>query len=56
MKTQKAETGFAQIKNEILEDKNLSWKAKGIYAYMFSKPNDWDFSEARIARAGMGGV
>ncbi|WP_404453996.1 DnaD domain protein [Virgibacillus necropolis] len=26
-----------------LNDKNLSWKAKGILAFMLSKPDDWTF-------------
>lgn len=39
---------FTQVANEVLNDKNLSWKAKGLYAYLFSKPDDWDFSAHRI--------
>ena len=44
----KQETGFAQIKNEVLNDEELSLKAKGLFAYIYSKPNDWDFSAERI--------
>lgn len=40
---------FTQVANEVLNDKNLSLKAKGLYAYLFSKPDDWDFSGDRIA-------
>jgi hypothetical protein len=40
---------FTQIANEVLNDKNLSGKAKGIYAYLYSKPNGWDFAIDRIA-------
>ena len=47
-KLSKKDVGFAQIKNEVLSDKNLSWKAKGIFAYLYSKPDDWDFSMHRI--------
>ena len=46
---EKQETGFAQIANDLLNDKRLSWKAKGIYAYIYSKPDDWDFSAKRMA-------
>lgn len=34
----------------LLCDPNLSAKAKGIYAYLYSKPDDWDFSVERIVR------
>lgn len=40
----KRETGFAQISNELLCDEELSLKAKGLYSYMFSKPQDWNFT------------
>ncbi len=32
---------FAMINKRILENPNLSFKAKGILAYLLSKPNDW---------------
>ena len=35
---------FTQISNDILSDKDLSLKAKGLYAFLCSKPDDWDFS------------
>lgn len=36
------------VANEVLRDKNLSFKAKGMYAYLFSKPDEWDFSSNRM--------
>lgn len=36
------------VANEVLKDKNLSFKAKGLYAYLFSKPDTWDFSSNRM--------
>jgi len=35
---------FTQVSNELLNDKEISLKAKGIYAYMLSKPTDWNFT------------
>lgn len=35
--------GFTQVCNEVLTDKSLSLKAKGLYAYLFSKPDGWEF-------------
>lgn len=39
---------FTQVANSVLSDPNLSAKAKGLYAYLYSKPDDWDFSLHRI--------
>lgn len=39
---------FTQIANAVLEDKDISWKAKGIFSYLYSRPQDWDFSGHRI--------
>ena len=39
----KKETGYVVIDKTFLDDKSLSWKAKGIMAYMLSKPDDWTF-------------
>lgn len=35
------DTPFVQIDKRVFEDKTLSWKAKGILAYLLSKPDDW---------------
>ena len=43
------EIPYSQIVNTLLEDNRLSFKAKGIYAYMHSKPTDWNFTMKSIA-------
>lgn len=35
------ETNFAQVPKSALKDPNLSLKAKGLYAYLFSLPKNW---------------
>jgi hypothetical protein len=35
---------YTNIDNTILQSKTLSFKAKGLFAYMWSLPNDWDYS------------
>lgn len=35
---------FTIMSNHHLRDKNLSLKAKGLLSYMFSLPDDWDYS------------
>lgn len=37
----KKQNGFVMIDREFLENENLSWKAKGILAYLLSKPDNW---------------
>ena len=39
----KYKISYTQVSNQILCDKNLSLKAKGLYGYLFSKPDDWQF-------------
>lgn len=41
---------FTQVANCVLFDPNLSGKAKGLYAYLYSKPDDWDFALDRITK------
>jgi len=54
-KLTRQDVGFAQIKNEVLSDPNLSLKAKGLFAYLYSKPNDWNFSGERIVKESLEG-
>ena len=37
-------SNFTTIHNDILNDVNLSFKAKGILIYMLSKPADWEYN------------
>jgi len=48
MKVEKLDVPYAQVANELLYDKNLSLRAKGLYAYIQAKPNDYDFSTHRM--------
>lgn len=48
-KLTKQEIGFTQVKNDVLNDKTLSLRDKGLFAFLFSKPDGWDFSSDRIS-------
>ena len=37
-------TPYVILPKQFLKDKNLSLKAKGLLAIMFSLPDDWDYS------------
>lgn len=40
-RNRKRENPFVQIDKGMLSDEKISWKAKGILAYLLSKPDDW---------------
>lgn len=35
---------YTVVNNFICKDKRLSWKAKGLWLYAFSRPDDWEFN------------
>ena len=41
---------FTQIKNEAVRDKELSWKARGILAYLASMPPNWKVYKSEIMK------
>lgn len=51
----KFKTQFAQVPNALLQDGRLSFKARGLWAYLQSLPEDWDFAVERIAEDGQDG-
>lgn len=46
----KFKLNFTQVPNVVLKDKRLSLKAKGLYAYLFSKPDGWHFNPKIIIK------
>lgn len=40
---------FGITPNSVLNDERLSFKAKGLYGFIQSKPDGWAFSAERIA-------
>lgn len=52
VKIEKRENPYVQIDHRPLNDDRLSWKAKGLLAYLLSKPADWQIvSEDLIKRS-----
>lgn len=41
---------FTIVSNEVVQDNRLSWKARGIFAYLWSMPDDWNFYETEVAK------
>src|SRR5690625_1264429 len=46
----KKDTSYVVIDKTFLGDTSLSWKAKGILAYMLSMPDDWTFYLDELAK------
>ena len=47
---QKRKDRFSIINNKIIEDKQISFKARGLLIYMLSKPDDWKFYPDELAK------
>ena len=48
--------GFTIINNVAIIDPKLSWKAKGILAYMRSRPDDWQFYSTEVSKHSTDGM
>jgi uncharacterized phage protein (TIGR02220 family) len=42
--------GFTVASNKVIRDKRLSWKARGIFIYLWSQPTDWEFYETEVGK------
>jgi hypothetical protein len=41
---------YGQTPNELLNNPNISLKAKGLFGYLQSKPNEWNFSVSKMKK------
>lgn len=41
---------YTVISNHVLQNNNLSLKAKGLYAFMWSLPDTWDYSVSGLTK------
>ncbi|QIW22438.1 DnaD domain protein [Bacillus thuringiensis] len=46
----KKDANYSVIHNTPLRDENLSWRAKGLLAYMLSLPDDWTFHANELSQ------
>jgi hypothetical protein len=44
IKRTRSASNFTTVNNEYLQDKLLSWKAKGMISYLMSLPDDWEIN------------
>lgn len=50
------QAGYTHVNNEIFHDKNISYKAKGLFCQMLSLPENWDFKENSIKALATDGI
>lgn len=50
IRTSKRENPYVMIDKYGLNDERLSWKAKGLLAYLLSKPDDWQVYESDLIK------
>ena len=48
-KIKKRDSNFTQVSNSLLRDSKISFKAKGLFCYMFSMNENWNFTMQSIA-------
>lgn len=41
---------FTILSNSVIRDETLSWKARGLFGYLWSLPEDWEFYETEITK------
>lgn len=56
IRIQKRENPYLMIDKKCINDERLSWKAKGILAYLLSKPDDWQVYLADLKQRARDGV
>lgn len=42
--------GFTTVDNTVLNDESVSWKAKGLFTYLWSKPDNWTYSVKEVSK------
>lgn len=55
IRSRRPDTDFTILENRILRDSRLSWRARGILAYLLSMPDGWKTSSHRLSQAGREG-
>lgn len=55
IRTNKTAGNYFIASKYYVEDENISWKAKGIMSYLFSKPDDWQIYQTQLEKVSKDG-
>lgn len=47
---------FTVVRNDVLQDENLSWKAKGVFVYLWSQKDDWQYYSKEVVKHSTDGI
>lgn len=47
---------FTTVDNTVLNDTKLSWKAKGLFVYLWSQADEWEFYETEVVKHSADGI
>lgn len=47
---------FTILNNKVIRDERLTWSARGVFAYLLSQSNDWNFYETEVAKHASNGI
>lgn len=50
IRTEKTSGNYFIASKHYVEDETLSWKAKGLMSYLFSKPDDWKIYQSQLEK------
>lgn len=52
----KYQKGFTTLDNAVINDESLSWKAKGLFVYLWSRPDNWSYRVSEVAKHSKDGL
>jgi len=55
IKVKKKSDHFLIVKKNCIEDKKISWQARGLHTYLMSKPDDWEIIIKHLIKEGPSG-
>ncbi|AKS69272.1 hypothetical protein NP71_06785 [Staphylococcus schleiferi] len=55
IRSNKSTGNYFLASKHYVEDNDLSWKAKGLMSYLFSKPDDWEIYQSQLTKVSTDG-
>ena len=50
------QSNFTTVDNTVSNDSSLSWKAKGLFQYLWSKPDNWNYTVTEVSKHAKDGI